>query len=51
LLACGLTTDAIAATFGISPVTARNHITKIMEKVGAATRLQAVVIASQAGLI
>jgi PAS domain S-box-containing protein len=51
LLACGLTTDVIAATFGISPVTARNHITKIMEKLGAATRLQAVVIASQAGLI
>jgi PAS domain S-box-containing protein len=51
LLACGFTTDAIAATLGISPVTARNHITKIMEKLGAATRLQAVVIASQAGLI
>jgi PAS domain S-box-containing protein len=51
LLACGLTTDEIAATFSISPVTARNHITKTMEKLGAATRLQAVVIASQTGLI
>lgn len=51
LLASGLSTADIAISLSISPVTARNHVTSIMEKVGAKTRLQAVVIASRRGLI
>jgi PAS domain S-box-containing protein len=51
LLAYGLTTHEIAAAFGISPITARNHVSKVMEKLGATTRLQAVVLASHIGLL
>lgn len=51
LLARGLPTNEIAATLGISRITARNHVTKLKEKLGVATRLQAVVVASQLGLV
>lgn len=51
LLAGGLSTANIAAALSISPVTARNHVTSIVEKLGAKTRLQAVVMASRMGLL
>jgi DNA-binding NarL/FixJ family response regulator len=51
LMACGLSTKEIAENLGVSPVTARNHITHVVSKLGAANRLQAVVYASQQRLI
>ncbi|WIG60554.1 MAG: hypothetical protein OJF49_003302 [Ktedonobacterales bacterium] len=51
LLASGMVTGDIATTLGISRLTARNHVTNVIEKLGVKTRLQAVVVASQAGLV
>lgn len=51
LLICGLATHEIASTLSISPITARNHVTNVMEKLGAGTRLQAILVASQMRLI
>lgn len=51
LMACGLGTADIAEQLGISRITARNHITHVLSKLGARTRLQAVLLASQRGLV
>jgi PAS domain S-box-containing protein len=51
LLAAGLSTRDIATTLSISPITVRNHITKVIEKLDVKTRLQAVVAAARMGLI
>ncbi|MBM3946481.1 MAG: PAS domain S-box protein [SAR202 cluster bacterium] len=51
LLACGAGTRRIATLLGVSPITARNHITNLLVKLGAESRLQAVVYASQRRLI
>lgn len=51
LLALGLSTEEIAENLGISPVTARNHVTHVVSKLGAKSRLQAVVFASRRRLI
>jgi PAS domain S-box-containing protein len=51
LLSHGLGTREIAEALSISRITARNHVTRVMEKLGANTRLQAVVIAAQRGLL
>ncbi|HLY32018.1 MAG TPA: PAS and helix-turn-helix domain-containing protein [Ktedonobacterales bacterium] len=51
LLACGMATDEIAQKLSISRVTARNHVNKVIEKLGVSSRLQAVVVASQRNLI
>lgn len=51
LLADGLSTQAIGETLHISPVTARNHVTNALAKLGAKSRLQAVVYASQRQII
>jgi len=51
LLACGLATDEIAQSLSISRVTARNHVNKLIDKMGVNSRLQAVVMASQLNLI
>lgn len=51
LLARGLTTHEIASTLGISRITARNHVTNVMDKLHATTRLQAVVIAAEMNLL
>ncbi len=51
LLAQGLNTTQIASSLGVSRVTARNHVTRVMEKLDARTRLQAVIIAAQLRLI
>lgn len=49
LLAAGKTSKAIADALCISPVTVRNHVQRILEKLGAHTRLQAVAIAFPPG--
>ena len=41
----------IAATLGISPGTVRNHLSRVMHKLGANTRIEAVRIARKAGWI
>lgn len=51
LLASGLSTGEIATALSISPITARNHITRVIEKLEVKTRLQAVVAASRQGLL
>jgi len=51
LLATGVSTKEIANTLAIQPVTARNHITRILTKLGVENRLQAVVYASERRLI
>lgn len=51
LLASGLSTAEIATALSISPITARNHITRVIEKLEVKTRLQAVIAASRRGLI
>ena len=51
LLAQGMATVEIAAALGISRVTARNHVTRVIEKLGVKTRLQAVLAASRLGLV
>jgi DNA-binding CsgD family transcriptional regulator len=51
LLAGGMATADIAVSLGISRITARNHVTKLIDKLQVRTRLQAVVAASRLGLI
>lgn len=51
LLAAGASTGAIAAKLGISPATARNHINKILSKLGVHSRLEAVTLALRSGLL
>lgn len=51
LLAKGMATIEIATALGISRVTARNHVTRVIEKLGVKTRLQAVLAASRLQLI
>lgn len=51
LLARGLSTADIATTLGVTRLTARNHVSKIMAKLDVKSRLQAVVEASRLGLV
>lgn len=51
LLAAGLSTIDMAISLGISPITARNHVTSLIEKLEVKTRLQAVVVATRRGLL
>ncbi len=51
LLASALDTRRIADTLGVSPITARNHITHVVSKLGARNRLEAVLYASRRRLI
>ena len=50
-LADGISTGELAHTLGLSEHTIRNHVSNILTKLGAHTKLQAVVIAARAGLI
>jgi len=50
-LAAGKSTDTIAASLHISPVTVRNHIQRILPKLGARSRLEAVALGIRAGII
>ena len=51
LLARGTGTAQIAETLSISTGTVRNHVDRILRKLGAHTRLEAVVRASEFGLL
>ena len=50
-LAAGLSTDDIAAALHISTVTVRNHIQRVLPKLGARSRLEAVAAAIGSGII
>lgn len=51
LIAAGLGTDAIASTLFVSRNTVRNHTQRLLGKLGAHSRLEAVAIAIRAGLV
>lgn len=51
LLAMGMTNAEIATALNISPITARNHVISVIEKLNVHTRLQAVVTAARLGLL
>jgi PAS domain S-box-containing protein len=51
LLAAGMSTEQIADTLSVQPITARNHISRVISRLGVANRLQAVVYASEHRLI
>ena len=51
LLAEGLGVAAIARELFVSESTAKTHISKIYEKLGAANRAQAIMLAIRAGLL
>ena len=50
-LAAGKSTDNIAASLHISPVTVRNHVQRILPKLGARSRLEAVAFGMRLGII
>ncbi len=51
LLAAGHSTTAVASELGLSVHTTRNHVRNLMTKLGAHSRLDAVVSAARSGLI
>lgn len=51
LLAHGMSTKQIASSLGVKPITARNHVSRLLLKLGTETRLQAVLFASHHRLI
>ena len=51
LLAEGYSPDEIAGSLGVRPITIRNHIQAAMDRPGARSRLEAVIIATRAGLL
>ncbi len=51
LLADGLTNKAIATRLGLSPHTVRNHVVGICRKLGTHSKLEALAVATRAGLV
>jgi DNA-binding NarL/FixJ family response regulator len=51
LLATGATNQGIADELGISAQTTKTHVQKVMKKLGVHSRLQAVVLATDGGLL
>jgi len=51
LLAEGISNKEIAAQLGVSPHTAKFHVTALLDKLGAETRTEAVVLAARSGLL
>jgi DNA-binding NarL/FixJ family response regulator len=51
LLAEGATTDEIGLRLGVSRNTTRNHVQRVLEKLGARSKLEAVAVARREGLI
>ena len=49
-IAQGLDNNEIAAALGMSEKTVRNHITRVLDKIGVEHRYQAIVRAREAGL-
>ena len=50
LIAAGLTNLEIADRLGLSPYTAKTHVSRILTKLGARDRVQLVVLAYQTGI-
>lgn len=51
LLGAGKNTGEIATALGIKPLTARNHVTRLLTKLNCSSRLEAVALANRAGFI
>ncbi|MFF7605682.1 response regulator [Streptomyces parvulus] len=51
LVARGLNNTEIAESLGLSPLTAKTHVSRIMGKLGARDRAQLVVVAYESGLV
>ncbi|MFI7446357.1 response regulator [Nonomuraea sp. NPDC049714] len=51
LLAEGVSTEQISARLGVARNTARNHVQRVLEKLGARSKLEAVAIARREGLL
>ena len=51
LLARGLNNAEIAEALGLSPLTAKTHVSRIMGKLGARDRAQLVIVAYESGLV
>ncbi|MCX5263411.1 MMPL family transporter [Streptomyces sp. NBC_00199] len=51
LVARGLTNTEIGETLGLSPLTAKTHVSRIMGKLGARDRAQLVIVAYESGLV
>jgi DNA-binding CsgD family transcriptional regulator len=50
-LVYGLSTDEVAERLGITVSTVRTHLKKVLEKLGAHSKLEAVIIGLRTGLI
>ncbi|MGV9286282.1 response regulator transcription factor [Streptomyces sp. NPDC003719] len=51
LVARGLTNTEIADSLGLSPLTAKTHVSRIMGRLGARDRAQLVIVAYESGLV
>lgn len=51
LLADGASTAEVAASMGVAHNTARNHVQRVLEKLGARSKLEAVAIARREGML
>jgi DNA-binding NarL/FixJ family response regulator len=51
LVARGLTNKEIGLELGISPITARNHVSRVLDELGVSNRTLAAVVGAQHGLI
>jgi len=51
LLSDGRSTAEIASMLGVTPITVRNHAQAAMDRLGARTRLEAVILAARTGLL
>jgi DNA-binding CsgD family transcriptional regulator len=51
LMAEGTSTEEIGVRMGVTRNTVRNHVQRVLEKLGARSKLEAVAIARRAGLL
>lgn len=51
LVAEGLTNDEIGARLYLSPLTAKTHVSRIMQKLSARDRVRLVIVAYESGLV